>query len=147
MKIAIAGKDRTADPGGQVAAAAARLEGQAVVTPLWPGHSALSLKDSTDEADYLRRFTGLLRQRHGIRTGAFHIARAPGLRGRLSLAVKTFLWKLLHYQHERLAAQQSLVNELAIGALEFQQDQTERELQELRRRVERLESAGGGALP
>jgi hypothetical protein len=147
MKIIVAGKDRTADLGAPVAAESARLEAQAAVTPLWPGHSALSLKDSTDEADYLRRFTGLLRLRHGIRTGAFHIARAPGLRGRLSLAVKTGLWKLLHYQHERLAAQQSLVNELAIGALEFQQDQAAQELRELRRRVERLESADRGTPP
>ena len=147
MKLTVAGRDRSADLGAAMAAEGARLAVQAGVVPLWPGHSALSLKAATDESDYLRRFTGLLRLRHGIRTGDFHIARAPGLRGRLSLAVKTFLWKLLHYQHERLAAQQSLVNELAIAALEFQQEQAARELRELRGRLERLGGADGGGRP
>lgn len=143
MNIHIAGTDRTEELGRQVAEAAARLKADPPVVPLWPGHSALSLKQSKDDADYLCRLIDLLRLRHGIRLGRFHIARAPGLRGRLSLAWKTLMWRLLRYQHERIAFQQNLVNELAISALEFQRDQRTRDLAEVRRRLDRLEQSRG----
>ena len=56
------------------------------------------------------------------------------------MALKTVLWKLLRYQHDRTAFQQNLINELAIDALEFQQDRLDRELTELQQRVAGLEA-------
>ncbi|MGD9611943.1 MAG: hypothetical protein AB7V22_03490 [Kiritimatiellia bacterium] len=145
MHLTVAGKDRSADLGRQVAAAAARLQATASIGALAPEHSALSLRESSDGADYLRRLVGLLRLRHGLRTTDYYAPRAPGLRGRLSATLKKFLWKLLRYQHDRMAFQQNLVNELAIAALEFQQGHLDGELAELKARLAALERGFPGS--
>lgn len=141
MKISIAGKDCSADLGPALAAEAARLKASGGIGALSPGHSALTLRESADGDDYVHRFVGLLRLRHGVRTADYYIPRGPGLRGWLAVAVRTFLWKLLRYQHDRMSFQQNLINELAIDALEFQQGHADREWADLRRRIERLEQA------
>ena len=147
MNLTVAGKDRSGDLGQRVAAEAAQLQASGAVGALSPEHSALVLKAATGRADYLRRYVELLRLRHGIRTTDYYIPRGPGWRGRVAVVLKTFLWKLLRYQHDRMAFQQNLVNELAIDALEFQQSQFEGEMADLKRRVARLEQARGGSLP
>ena len=140
MNIQVAGRDRTADLGPDIAAEAAQLKATRSIAALAPEHSAQVLKNAADGDDYLHRFVGLLRLRHGVRTAEYYIPRRPGWQGRISLAVKTLLWKLLRYQHDRIAFQQNLINELAIDALEFQQDRLDRELAELRQRVAGLET-------
>ena len=139
MKIAVAGKDRADDLGRQVAADAAHLKASGSIGSLAPEHTALRLKRSVNPDDYLYHFIELLRMRHGIRTADYYIPRGPGLRGKVAVALKTFLWKLLRYQHDRITLQQSLVNELEINAVEFQRDRLNQEVAELRRRIERLE--------
>ena len=143
MKLSVAGKDRTADLGPEIAAEAARLKASASIGTLAPEHTALRLKRSKDLDDYVYHFIELLRMRHGVRTADYYIPRGPGLRGKVAVAVKTFLWKLLRYQHDRMSFQQNLVNELAIDALEFQ-PRLGRELAELDRRVARLEQDRSG---
>lgn len=142
MKITVAGEDRSGDLGRALVEEAARLKAAGSAGALAPGHSALSLKESSDRDDFLRRFIGLLRLRHGVRTADYYIPRGPGLRGRAAVALKTVLWKLLRYQHDRISFQQNLVNELAIGALEFQQDRMDRELADLKKRIGGLEKKG-----
>jgi hypothetical protein len=144
MNLTVAGKDRTGDLGRQMAEEAARLRTSGSIGALSPEHSALVLKSAADRADYLRRFIELLRLRHGLRTADYHIPRGPGLRGKVALVLKTVLWKLLRYQHDRMAFQQNAVNELAIDALEFQQGQFAGELADLRRRLAALEQNRGG---
>lgn len=144
MKITVSGKDRSNDLGPQLAAKAASLKESCSIAALSPGHSALTLRESADGDDYQRRFIELLRMRHGVRTTDYYIPRGPGLRGLAALAVKTLLWKLLRYQHDRMAFQQNLINELAIDALEFQQDRLEEELAVLKRRVDGLEKERPG---
>ena len=140
MNIHVAGKDRTADLEPAIAAEAARLKASGSIAALSPEHSAQVLKESAGADDYLRRFVALLRLRHGVRTADYYIPRGPGLRGKVALVVKTFFWKLLRYQHDRIVFQQNLINELAIDALEFQQDRLEGEVADLRRRIASLES-------
>ena len=135
MKITVAGKDRTPDLGQAVTQAAERLKAGSSIDSLAADHTALRLKQCEVNADYLGKFIDLLRIRHGTRTADFYIARGPGLRGKAAVALKTFLWKLLRYQHDRIAFQQGLVNELAINALEFQQSRIEA----LERKLESLE--------
>ena len=139
MNIAVAEKDRTADLGPQIAREAARLKASGSIGSLAPEHSALTLKQSMDVEDYLQRFIPLLQLRHGVRTADYYIPRGPGLRGKVAVALKTVLWKLLRYQHDRITFQQNLINELAIDALAFRRDQARRELADLKERVERLE--------
>ena len=147
MNLSVAGKDRSGDLGRAVAADAARLQAAGDVGALSPEHSALVLKTATDRADYLRRYLGLLRLRHGVRTADYYIPRGPGWRGRLAVALKTVLWKLFRYQHDRIAFQQNAVNELAIDALEFQREELERDLADVKRRLAALERGRGVPVP
>lgn len=142
MKITVAGEDRSGDLGRALVEEAARLQAAGSSGSLAPEHSALSLKESADRDDYLRRFIGLLRLRHGVRTTDYYIPRGPGLRGKAAVALKTVLWKLLRYQHDRISFQQNLINELAIDALEFQQGRLDRELADLKQRIDGLEQKG-----
>ncbi len=147
MNLSVAGKDRSGDLGRAVAADAARLQASGDVGALSPEHSALVLKAAADRADYLRRYVDLLRQRHGVRTADFYVPRRPGWVGWVAGSVKTLLWKLLRYQHDRIAFQQNAVNELAIDALEFQREELERDLADLKRRVAALERERGVPVP
>jgi hypothetical protein len=148
MKITVAGEDRSGDLGSAVLEQAAALRAAGSAGALSPEHSALSLRQASDADEYLNRFIGLIRMRHGVRTTDYYIPRAPGLRGRVSLSLKTFLWKLLRHQHERIAFQQNLINELEINSAEFQRDRLKQEIAELKRRLDSLEkSLPGGAAP
>lgn len=147
MNLSVAGKDRSGDLGRAVAADAARLQASGDVGALSPEHSALVLKAAADRADYLRRYVDLLRQRHGVRTADFYVPRRPGWVGWVAGSVKTLLWKLLRYQHDRIAFQQNAVNELAIDALEFPREELERDLADLKRRMAALERERGVPVP
>ena len=145
MNITVAGKDRSGDLGPAVLEQAAALRAAGSAGALSPEHSALSLSRAADGDDYLDRFVDLIRMRHGVRTTDYYIPRAPGWRGRVSVALKTFLWKLLRHQHERIAFQQNLINELEINSAEFQRDLLKQEVAELKRRIDSLEKGLAGA--
>ena len=147
MKITVAGQDRTGDLGPAVAAEAARLRAGGGIGTLAPEHTALRLKRSRDLDDYVYHFVELLRMRHGVRTTDYYVPRGPGWRGRIAVALKTVLWKLLRYQHDRLTLQQNLINELEINAVEFQRDRVNQELADLKRRVADLEQACAKGAP
>ena len=139
MNITVAGKDKSADLGPEVAAEAARLKASGSIGLLSPEHTALQLTEYPSRDDYQRRFIDLLNMRHGVRTTDYYIPRGPGLRGRIAVALKAFWWKLLRYQHDRISHQQNLINELSINAQAFQRDRTEQELKALKDRIEILE--------
>ena len=82
--------------------------------------------------------------RHGVRTGVYYISARPGWKGRLMTWLKTMMWRKLRYQHDRIAFQQNLINELNVQALERQNTVLTQEIEQLRRRVERLEKTGPG---
>lgn len=139
LNVTVAGKDRAADLGRSLAEEAARLKANGSIGSLAPEHTALRLKRSMDLDDYVYHFIELLRMRHGVRTADYYIPRGPGLRGKVAVAVKGFLWKLLRYQHDRITLQQNLVNELEINVVEFQRDRLNQELADLKRRLAALE--------
>ena len=141
MKITVGGMDRSGDVVPQIVADAAQLTATRAIGMLAPDHTALRLKASADLDDYVGRFVDLLRIRHGIRTADYYIPRGPKLRGKLAAAMKNSLWKLLRYQHDRIAFQQSAANELAIHALEFQAGR----IAELERRLVRIEKSNSAA--
>ena len=142
MKVVVAGKDRTQDLGREATVAADTLSQKGVVPFLSPQHSALSLKSARNEREYLELFTNLTRMRHGVRTGDFYIAAQPGWKGRIMTWLKTALWRRLRYQHDRIAFQQNLINELNTQTLERQNAVLTQEIEQLRRRVEQLEKTG-----
>jgi hypothetical protein len=135
MELLVAGKDRTSDWGAQIAVKATTLKGLRFLSS---HHSALSLKESHDASEYLDRFCDLLRMRHGVNTEDFPIPTRPGLMGSAFRAIKTVLWKLLRYQHDRIAFQQNVINELVITAVNLQQAAIRERLADLEREVETL---------
>ena len=141
MNVTIGGVSKNDDIVPQIVAEAGRLTATRTIGALAPDHTALRLKASADLDDYVGRFVDLLRIRHGIRTADYYIPRGPNLRGKVAAALKTFLWKLLRYQHDRIAFQQSTANELAINALEFQAGR----IAELERRLARIEKPDSAA--
>lgn len=147
MNITVAGKDRTSDLGQTIAAEAERLKTTSSIGSLAPEHTALRLKRSADFDDYTYHFVELLRMRHGVRTADYYIPRGPGWRGKLAVALKTFLWKLLRYQHDRITLQQNLINELEINVVEFQRDRLNQEVADLKRRIESLEQGRSQGSP
>ena len=139
MKLIVAGQDRTADLGAAVRADAARRPMGPKPGTLPESISALRLRQSASEADYLAELLRLLRYRDNVDTLPLDIPRRPGLAGALAAKIKAVLWKVLRYQHNRITGRQNMINNLYTSALEFEHRARQREIQELRRRLEALE--------
>jgi hypothetical protein len=139
VKIIISGQDRTSEfePAIREQADRSRRHPEAVNLP---GHlSALSLWGARDEDEFTGRYVRLSRVKQNIDTFKFYIPRKAGLGGALMALVRTFFWKLLRYQHDRMAFRQNVINTQFATALELQQDETE----SLRERIQALEKRLG----
>jgi len=139
MNLTIAGQDRSLDIGADLTRRAARHQG--ALSPWAPQDSALSLRQSGSPSDYLARYVKLLQLRHALSTETFTIPGKPGVAGTLLRQIKGFLWKLLRYQHDRMAFQQNVINELAISALDFQRTTSQQTFASLEQRIKVLEAA------
>lgn len=138
MHLYIAGQDRSTDIGGELSQRAARHQGPA---SRWTSDdSALSLKKARNEDEYMARYCRLLRLRYALTTSDFPIPARPGAAGSLLRSIKGFLWKLLRYQHDRMAGQQNTVNELLVSALDFQRTGMQRTVARLEQRIRELET-------
>ena len=135
MRILVAGIDRTENLGREVERAAMTRPVPSALRSVLTEHSALSLGQCASTSEYQERLLRLLRLHQGISADLFDIPRRPGWKGACSSWLKKILWKILRYQHERMAHQQSVVNELLVSALEFERDQHKRDLRELEQRL------------
>jgi len=148
MRIRIDGEERAA-LGAEIAERARRLrESGGGPRFLAPQHSALLLREAVSEEEYDRRYARLLQMRCGVDPGDFKVPHRKGAAGMLAGWVRVLLWKLLRHQHERMAFQQNIINELLAAAVEFERRRRRRETADLRRRIEQLEKTigrGGGA--
>jgi len=140
MRIVVAGQDKTLEIGGELTRRATRHQG--ALSPWSTEDSALSLKASNDMADYLERYGKLMRLRFALCTNPFPIPGKPGIAGCLTKKLKTFLWKLFRYQHDRMAHQQNAINELVISAQDFQNSAMRERLVALEQRIQELEKMG-----
>jgi len=138
MFIRIAGQDRSADIGVELASRAARHQG--ALSRWSPDDSALSLMTARDPGDYLDRFCRLLRLRYTVSTEAFPIPGKSGTVGTLMRKFKSILWKLLRYQHDRMAFQQNAINELVISSVDFQRAASQQSMAALEQRIQSLEA-------
>ncbi|MDD5679075.1 MAG: hypothetical protein PHW60_13970 [Kiritimatiellae bacterium] len=149
MKLSVAGQDRTYDLGRDLHRQAEAMERTAAsrkLAPFPPEISALALARAPSEAEYLDRLIGLIGCRDAIDTLDFAIPRKPGVAGLFMARLKAFLWKLLRYQHDRIAFRQNLINTQLTSALAFEIAQRRKETVDLKRRVAELEKQGGGNL-
>lgn len=143
MKLLVAGKDRSADLGPALAAEAAEREKDPRCLFLDWRVNALSLRDCKNERDFAARFLELVRYKFHVDTRIFDIPRKPGLAGRVMGLFKGFLWKLLRYQHDRMAFRQNLINSNQTSALEFARAVALKEIAQLKDRVAALEKRMG----
>jgi len=81
----------------------------------------------------------LLRYRDAFDTYDFDIPRKPGPVGSVMARVKKALWKLLRYQHDRIAFRQNLINSLFTNAVEFEMAERKRTDADLNRRLDKAE--------
>ena len=149
MKLSVAGQDRIQDLGQalhQQAEAMERGPARRKLVPLPPEISALALARAQSDAEYMDHLIRLIRYRDAVDTLDFDIPRKPGLAGLIMTRLKAFLWKLLRYQHDRIAFRQNLINTQLTSALEFEFTQRQKETADLKRRVAELEKQGGGNL-
>lgn len=146
MRLIVADRDRTSDLGQEIAGAArAMVAGKAkddLPIFLAPGDSVLSLRKAKNEAAYLDSLTTLMLSRAGTGTFDFYIPRKPGLLGGIGASVKRFLWKLLRYQHDRVAFQQNSINIQLTAAMEFMRAEYEQRIAALEKKVAELEKKG-----
>jgi hypothetical protein len=152
MRILIAGQDRSADVGTRLAEAAQR-HNPAVATEANRHSDVLELRDAQNETAFTATWLRLLRNHSQIRTTDFPVPRQPGPLGACLARAKAFLWRLLRYQHDRMAFQQNAVNIQVALALESERERHASETAALEQRIANLEAAlrappptsGGGA--
>ena len=138
MKIIIANKDRSTELGpGLKAGADARMADPQFVPLPWL-LNALSLHDAKNESEFLERWAELARRKGNVDL-RLNLPVPLGLIDRMKRLVRGFVWRVLRYQHERVAFRQNLVNSQVAATLEFQHD----EILRMRSRVEVLEKLGG----
>jgi hypothetical protein len=143
MKIIIAGQDCTKELGGEIRQRSAELKkltGRAAPPKVSREIGARALHKAVSDADYLNHFVRLLRYRDAFDTYDFDIPRQPGVVGAMLARVKKVLWKLLRYQHDRIAFRQNLINGLFTNAIEFEMAERKRTDDELNRRLDKAES-------
>ena len=146
MKLSVAGQDRSHDLGRELRRQAAVMERgeanhkpkRALVAP-----DIMPLARVQSEAEYLDQLIGLIRCRNAVDTLDFAIPRKSGVVGLFMTRLKARLWKLLRYQHDRIAFQQNLINAHLTSALEFEITQRQKETADFKRRVAELEKQGG----
>jgi hypothetical protein len=135
MKLTLGSRDVTAELGAEISVIARRrAEGE---SPRFhdAGVTALGLRNAQNERQYSEMLLRLVRMRHGATTADFDIPRAPGPIGVILRPIRRFLWKLLRYQHDRMAFQQNLINEMLIHAFEFESARRDQEVASLYREL------------
>lgn len=149
MKLVVAGRDRTGDLGEELRRAS---EERAAVgaAPRFqqPAYSALTLRASADEREYLDRFQALLAIHHVVNPSST-VPRRDGLMGVLAARLRDWIWRQVHYRIARIVSQQNGINEQLVFDLALQNQALRRELEALRARVERGPAApsGSGSAP
>ncbi len=139
MNVVIAGRDESASLGPPLrAAAAARAERDRPIT-LHPRHSALSLRDAANEAEFSRRFIRLMSMRYSFALPLPAVRREGNPIRILLSRAKAFVQRRLMYQHPFLVAQQANINRMIMYASEFDDQSIRKELARLQERVAKLE--------
>ncbi len=138
--IWLAGEDRTAELLPRLDRAVAGRDPAVVVQAA--AHSApLELRDADGESGELDRRLALLQAYGVVRTDRFDVPSGTGAVAGLLKRLKQALWRLLRYQHERMAVQQNAVNRQLLMALESALEEQRRANAALRERIAALEAS------
>ena len=140
MKIFVGGKDRSDDVGARIRCAAERRRLGPAPSVVSPDINALCLLRVSSENAYLREFLRILPYRDAFDAADVKISTRSGPVGWALTKVKSLLWRLIRFQYERVAFRQNLINRMFTTAIQAEVDSRERDLKELRFRIEALES-------
>lgn len=102
--------------------------------------SALRVASARSSAEALQIWINLLPYREHVGLETFDIPARPGWRGRLTRGLRSVLWRLLRYQHERICFRQNLVNSHLVAALAFERAHFSEEIAKLQARIDAIES-------
>jgi len=141
--IWLAGEDRTAERLPRLDRTVAGRD-PAVAAQAAAHAAPLSLRDASDEAGELDRRLALLQAYGVVRTEPFDVPSGTGVAAGLMKRLKQGLWRLLRYQHERMAVQQNAVNRQLLMALESVLEEQRRARTALEKRIAALEAARPG---
>jgi len=120
--IDIAGQDRTAETLADMATLVAQHPPPASWLREFEKRTASALKSCETEQHYMETLIQLLRDKTHLVTDDFPVASRNSAVSRAMVHVKKVLWKLLRYQHDRMAGQQNDINVLLTSALEFEHE-------------------------
>ncbi len=137
MKISIAGKDVAAAWRSDIERETRRMADAGACILLPTEISALRLRAARNEAEYTDLLADLVRRRQHIDTRGFKVQRRKGWIGLPLWALRVILWKLLRYQHDRMAFRQNEVNSNFMALMEAQAV----EMARLRGELDRLRAA------
>lgn len=139
MNIWVAGQDDTKTLRDDINRRANAMH-NADYEAMLDGESGIcDLRDATNGETYLTRLLGLLQRRFDVNPALYTQPRTPGLKGRLSYALRLFLWRLLRYQHFWHTFHQNGINAAQTEALVFENEERKQRIAELEARITELE--------
>lgn len=140
MRLLINGRDRSEDVGEQLIETARQRPDCGLSRQIAEETDVLTLKSTGRITAYLDRHIELLRSRNCVDTAHFDFPARPGLMGCLMYLIRRFLWKVLRYQHDRMAFHQNSINVQLAYELEFEKEARKKDVKALEERLNRLES-------
>lgn len=145
LRVAVAGRDRTADLGVAAAREAACRRNEWLEGQLAGEKDVLALAASGSVEAFQRRHLEALRGRWSLDPGLFTTPSGPGILGAIMLQVRFFLWRLFRYQHDWMVFHQNAVNAQLFYALLFECEERRRQVRDLEARLRDLEAQVGTA--
>ncbi len=141
MKLIVAGKDRSADLGDDIASEAAALAHNNTLHHRTHYDSVLQLRNGESMAEYLQTYTPLMRICSGLHI-ALTTPQSPTGRGpgqRLRRWLQPLLLRVFTHGHAYIIHQQATINELLATALELEVAESQRRCAALEARLAILE--------
>ncbi|MDA0323270.1 MAG: hypothetical protein O2923_11225 [Verrucomicrobia bacterium] len=140
MKIVVGGEDRSDVVGGMVTKGVERMRRHPDAPEfVHSTYSALALCEATTTSAYLHRLIDLIRKRSELSTIPARVPHGQGLVTTIKAQIRWLMWRVLRYQHDRMAFQQNVINTQMTSALEFLVEEQSREIAELRARLDARE--------
>ena len=106
--------------------------------------TALEFESLEDEKEFLRYYLRLIQSTCDINIGDFEIVNKGGVFGRTVILLKKVIWKLLKFYTYRLFSQQKEFNCQTVNTIMSLQNKLEKDLEEIRLRLDRLEGNSPG---
>ncbi len=145
--VTVAGKDRGADLGRDIAAAAEALHDAGLAGLLEGESEILRLGAAANEAEFLDRQIAVLTRRTQVDMDGCETPPAAGPASRVMRVLRRILWRLMRYPSDFIAFNQNAINCQFVHALELEARLRRRETEALRRRLAAIEADRRGGEP